>query len=170
VRSWAVAAVAAGALVLTGCGGGSDPNLITQSSMGPVRLGEPRSLVEADLGHGTVVRQSVPRYGDLAGWTLTRVRYPHRHLGVWYATKPGGKPVAVLLATASPIYVTTDSGRVGDSVQQLRGLFNTHCQYGLCFDGLPLRSPAFVIDHGHASAIYVTPRNEYPVRVWAADA
>jgi hypothetical protein len=170
VRSWAVVALAAGVLMLTGCGGGSDARLVTANSIGPVRLGEPRSLVEADLGEGTVVRQSVQRYGDLAGWTVIRVRYPQRHLAVWYASKPGGEPVAVLLATASPTYVTTDSGRIGDSVQQLRGLFNTHCQYGLCFDGLPLRSPVFLIDHGHASAIYVSPRNEYPVRVWAAEA
>ena len=171
MRGWVAASLAAGALVLTACGGSrSDPNLITQSSIGPLRLGEPRSLVDAALGRGTVVRHRVQPYGDLAGWTVTRVRYPRQHLGVSYATKPGGMPVAVLLATASSMYVTDDGGRVGDSVEHLRGLFNMHCAFGACFDGPPLRGVGFMIDHGRASAIEVVPGSGYPIVIWEADA
>ncbi len=158
-------------MLLTGCGGGStDPDLVTQRSIGAVRLGEPRNLVEDDLGRGTDVRHRVQPFGELAGWTLTKVRYPRQHLGVWYAAKPGGTPVAVLLATASSMYVTDDGGRVGDSMQHLRGLFNMHCGYGACFDGPPLRGVGFMIERGRASAIEVVPGAEYPVTIWEADA
>jgi hypothetical protein len=174
VRSAPVAALAAGVLVLTGCGGGSDPNLVTQSSMGPVRLGEPRSLVEADLGPGKTVRRRVQPFGQLAGWTFTTVHYPRARLSVVYGTKPGGAPFAAVVTTGSRRYVSGDGGRVGDSVHQLLGLFGFHCfgspAIDLCFQGRLFHGVGFVIDHDRATAIELAASRSDQVAVWAADA
>ena len=160
--------------MLTGCGGGSDAHLVTANSIGPVRLGEPRSLVEADLGPGTTVRRQVQPFGQLAGWTFTTVHYPRTRLSVVYGIKPGGAPFAAVLTTGSRTYVSGDGGRVGDSVQQLRGLFGFHCfgspAIDLCFQGRLFHGVGFVINHDRATAIELAASGPDQIAVWAADA
>jgi hypothetical protein len=174
VRSWGVAALAAGALLLTGCGGGSDAHLVTANSIGPVRLGEPRGAVEPAMGPGKTGHRLVQRYGQLAGWTFTTVHYPRARLSVVYATRPGGAPFAAVLMTGARMYASEDGGRVGDSVQQLHGLFGMHC-YGSpvvdsCFQGQLFHGVGFMIDHDRATAIDISASSPNQIAVWAADA
>lgn len=174
MSSWAVAALAAGGLLLTGCGGGSDAHLVTASSIGPARLGEPRSMMEAQLGPGTVHPAHVHPPGRLAGWTFAAVHYPRARLSVVYATRPGGSPFAALLITGSRMYAAEDGGRVGDSVHQLTGLFGMHC-YGSpvidsCFEGQLFDGVGFVVDHNRATAIELSASGPSQLEVWAADA
>lgn len=162
-------------LLLTGCGGGgSDAHVVTANSIGPVRLGETRSVVEAQLGPGKAHAAHLHPSGQFADWTFATVHYPHARLSVVYATTPGGTPFAAVLITAARMYASEDGGRVGDSVHQLRPLFGMHC-YGSpvidsCFDGRLFHGAGFVIDHNRATAIELAASGPSQLEVWAADA
>jgi hypothetical protein len=106
--------------VLVGCGSSSTSSLLVlDRSAGPVRLREPRTQVEDDLGHGTILPavQGAPR-----------VYYPRPDLTIWYASK-GSSAEIYVIQTTSPRYRTKSGIGVGTTFVKLRAAPGVKC-YG----------------------------------------
>jgi hypothetical protein len=114
-------AVALPLVALTGCGSSSTSHLLVlDRSAGPVRLREPRSQVEHELGRGTILP---PRRG------VERVFYPRQYMTIWYYGKAPDSPVEVVQIT-SPRYRTKGGVGVGTGYAKLQAVPGVNCYSG----------------------------------------